>query len=214
MFTGIIEEKGKILSLQRVSKEAIILKIKSHKIVEDVHVGDSIAVNGTCLTVTSLDKRSFSVEVMPETMKATSLQFAQVSSNVNLERAMAANARFGGHFVSGHVDGLGKIIRRQHEQNAIYFDIEIPLELMKYLVKKGSIAVDGVSLTIFNIRDHVFTISLIPHTAMVTILGEKKQGDKVNIECDMLMKHMEKLLMSTVGNEPITRELLLDKGFS
>ncbi|MGX4670362.1 riboflavin synthase [Cerasibacillus sp. JNUCC 74] len=214
MFTGIIEEKGKILSLQRVSKEAIILKIKSHKIVEDVHVGDSIAVNGTCLTVTSLDKRSFSVEVMPETMKATSLQFAQVSSNVNLERAMAANARFGGHFVSGHVDGLGKIIRRQHEQNAIYFDIEIPVELMKYLVKKGSIAVDGVSLTIFNIRDHVFTISLIPHTAMVTILGEKKQGDKVNIECDILMKHMEKLLMSTVGNEPITRKLLLDKGFS
>ncbi|MFU0788860.1 MAG: riboflavin synthase [Virgibacillus proomii] len=214
MFTGIIEEKGKILSLQRVSKEAIILKIKSHKIVEDVHVGDSIAVNGTCLTVTSLDKRSFSVEVMPETMKATSLQFAQVSSNVNLERAIAANARFGGHFVSGHVDGLGKIIRRQHEQNAIYFDIEFPVELMKYLVKKGSIAVDGVSLTIFNIRDHVFTISLIPHTAMATILGEKKQGDKVNIECDMLMKHMEKLLMSTVGNEPITRKLLLDKGFS
>ncbi|WP_077318050.1 riboflavin synthase [Virgibacillus proomii] len=214
MFTGIIEEKGKILSLQRVSKEAIILKIKSHKIVEDVHVGDSIAVNGTCLTVTSLDKRSFSVEVMPETMKATSLQFAQVSSNVNLERAMAANARFGGHFVSGHVDGLGKIIRRQYEQNAIYFDIEFPVELMKYLVKKGSIAVDGVSLTIFNIRDHVFTISLIPHTAMATILGEKKQGDKVNIECDMLMKHMEKLLMSTVGNEPITRKLLLDKGFS
>jgi riboflavin synthase len=214
MFTGIIEEKGKIMSLQRVSKEAIILKIKSHKIVEDVHVGDSIAVNGTCLTVTSLDKRSFSVEVMPETMKATSLQFAQVSSNVNLERAMAANARFGGHFVSGHVDGLGKIIRRQREQNAIYFDIEIPVELTKYLVKKGSIAVDGVSLTIFNIRDHVFTISLIPHTAMTTILGEKKQGDRVNIECDMLMKHVEKLLMSTVGNEPITRKLLLDKGFS
>ncbi|NWN81054.1 riboflavin synthase [Bacillus sp. (in: firmicutes)] len=214
MFTGIIEEKGKILSLQRVSKEAIILKIKSHKVVDDVHVGDSIAVNGTCLTVTSFDKHSFSVEVMPETMKATSLQFAQVGSNVNLERAMAANARFGGHFVSGHVDGLGKIIRRQPEQNAIYLDIEIPVELTKYLVKKGSIAVDGVSLTIFNIRDHVFTISLIPHTAMETILGERKQGDKVNIECDMLMKHVEKLFMKNVDNEPITKKLLFDKGFN
>src|SRR5699024_7562555 len=133
-------------------------------------------------------------DVMPETIKATSLKMLNEGSRVNLERSMPAEGRFGGHFVSGHVDGTGTIIRKEPDENAIYYDIKIPDELAIYFITKGSVAVDGVSLTVFGITGSTFTISLIPHTVSETILGEKDAGDVVNIECDMLAKHVKNML--------------------
>lgn len=179
MFTGIIEEKGAVKRLEEISDQAVQLTINSTKIIEDVHIGDSIAVNGICLTVTNFTTQSFQVDVMPETIKATSLNTLTVGSDVNLERAMAANGRFGGHFVSGHIDGTGKIINKHRQENAIYYEIEIPEEFAKYLLMKGSVAVDGISLTVFDVGENTFTISLIPHTVSETILGDKGQGDKI-----------------------------------
>ncbi|TXK90677.1 riboflavin synthase, partial [Parageobacillus sp. SY1] len=152
MFTGIIEEVGTIEQM-RQSGEAIVMTIGAKKVLEDVHLGDSIAVNGVCLTVTSFTDRSFTVDVMPETVRATSLRTLTKGSKVNLERAMAANGRFGGHFVSGHVDGIGEIIRKWPSANAVYYEIKIPQELRKYMILKGSVAVDGTSLTIFGLTD-------------------------------------------------------------
>ncbi|RFA36049.1 riboflavin synthase [Virgibacillus dokdonensis] len=213
MFTGIIEEKGKITSMNHTSKHAIELVVKGSQVIRDIQLGDSIAINGICLTVTSFDKHNFAVDVMPETFKTTSLGSLKIGSAVNLERAMAANGRFGGHFVSGHVDGLGTIIRKQYEENAIYFDIEIQADLAKYVTCKGSIAVDGVSLTVFKVKNNIFKISLIPHTALVTILGKKNTGDIVNIECDMVMKHVEHLLVFSKKEESLSTAFLQEHGF-
>ncbi|MGP4108151.1 riboflavin synthase [Virgibacillus sp. L01] len=194
MFTGIIEEMGTVEKMKRVSEQSVEMTLSSAKIMEDVHVGDSISVNGICLTVTNYSSTNFQVDVMPETIKSTSLNALTEGSKVNLERSMAANGRFGGHFVSGHVDGTGKITRKQKQENAIYYDIEIPEELVKYFMMKGSVAVDGISLTVFDVGQSAFTISLIPHTVEETVLGEKDEGDVVNIECDMLAKHVQNLL--------------------
>ncbi|MFB4168550.1 riboflavin synthase [Virgibacillus sp. JSM 102003] len=194
MFTGIIEEMGTVEKMKRVSRQSVEMTLSSTKIMEDVHVGDSISVNGICLTVTDYSSTNFQVDVMPETIKSTSLHALTEGSKVNLERSMAANGRFGGHFVSGHVDGTGKITRKQKQENAIYYDIEIPEELAKYFMMKGSVAVDGISLTVFDVGQSAFTISLIPHTVEETVLGEKDEGDVVNIECDMLAKHVQNLL--------------------
>ncbi|GGJ93435.1 riboflavin synthase subunit alpha [Lentibacillus kapialis] len=194
MFTGIIEEKGIIKQIQQVSDTSIQMAIGSSKVLEDIQMGDSISVNGICLTVTSFSETGFQVDVMPETIKATSLRTLANGSSVNLERSMPANGRFGGHFVSGHVDGLGTIVRKEKQENALYFDVEIPGELMIYFIMKGSVAVDGVSLTVFGISGKTFTISLIPHTVSETVLGDKRQGDYVNIECDLLAKHMKNML--------------------
>ncbi|QFT89468.1 Riboflavin synthase [Bacillus sp. THAF10] len=193
MFTGIIEEIGTIKQIIR-GDQAIILEVEAKKILEDVKLGDSIAVNGVCLTVTSFTVSKFTVDVMPETVKATSLAFLKTGSNVNLERAMLANGRFGGHFVSGHVDGTGKIIDKKHVSNAVYYTIAVDENLTRYLMYKGSVTVDGTSLTIFGSADDSFTISLIPHTLNETILGEKGKGDIVNLEVDMLAKYMDHLL--------------------
>lgn len=197
MFTGIIEDQGTVTNIGKVSEHAIQLTITSEKVTGDMQIGDSIAVNGICLTVTRFTAEAFEVDVMPETIKATSLNALTVGSQVNLERAMAGNGRFGGHFVSGHVDDIGEIIRKRPKENAIYYDIQIPETLSHYVLMKGSIAVDGISLTIFDIHDNMLTISLIPHTVSETILGEKEQGDIVNIECDMLAKYVENMLMKT-----------------
>lgn len=194
LFTGIVEEKGIVNKLNYISLQSVEMTIGSEKVLEDVHAGDSISVNGICLTVTNHSENEFQVEVMPETIKATSLNALTEGSKVNLERSMAANGRFGGHFVSGHVDGVGKITRRQEQENAIYYCLEIPEELMKYFTLKGSVAVDGISLTVFGVGSNTFTISLIPHTVLETVLGEKKEGDMVNIECDMLAKHIDNML--------------------
>lgn len=215
MFTGIIEEKGTIKAITK-SGDAIKMSIKAPKILEDVHLGDSIAVNGVCLTVTTFDKNTFSVDIMPETVKATSLRDLTTGSKVNLERAMGANGRFGGHFVSGHVDGTGTIIKKKPVANAVYYEIEVNEELLHYMLLKGSVTVDGTSLTIFGLSDKSFTISLIPHTMSETILGEKTPGDIVNIECDVLGKYIEKFLTKGKVNETgktMTEAFLEENGF-
>src|SRR4051794_34218841 len=172
MFTGIIEEIGKVVKIQR-SANSYVLTIEAKKILQDVHLGDSIAVNGVCLTVTSFSGMQFTVDVMPETVKATSLNNVQSGTKVNLERAMAAGGRFGGHFVSGHADGTGVIKRKQALENAIYYEIEADPEVLRFVIVRGSVAVDGTSLTVFDVSDCSFTLSLIPHTLSETVLGLK-----------------------------------------
>ena len=213
MFTGIIEEKGVIKQIQQVSKQAIQLTIGSTKVIEDVHIGDSIAVNGICLTVTNFSSGAFQLDVMPETIKATSLDTLKVGASVNLERAMAGNGRFGGHFVSGHVDGVGRVVKKRRQENAFYYDIEIPEALSSLLLLKGSIAVDGISLTVFGVSENIFTISLIPHTVSETILGGKSQGDIVNIECDMLAKYVQNMLNQQFNKDELTLGFLKNNGF-
>ncbi|MGG3803081.1 riboflavin synthase [Metabacillus fastidiosus] len=214
MFTGIIEEIGRIEKIESAS-DAIVLTIKAKKVLEDVHLGDSIAVNGVCLTVTSFTGQLFTVDVMPESIKATSLKDLTKGSPVNLERAMAANGRFGGHFVSGHVDGVGKIIKKQPVGNAVYYEIELAEELTETLILKGSITVDGVSLTIFGLEATKVVISIIPHTLSETVLGFKGAGDIVNIECDMLGKYVKKLISGkqTSKQSSISKAFLEENGF-
>lgn len=217
MFTGIIEELGTIEKIQQ-KNEAIVMTIRAIKILKDVHLGDSIAVNGVCLTVTSFTSNQFTVDLMPETVRATSLRMLQKGSKVNLERAMAANGRFGGHFVSGHVDGIGTIVKKEPLDNAVYYEIEIPETLRPYILLKGSVAIDGTSLTIFKVTDKTFTVSIIPHTLSETIIGSKGPGDIVNIECDMLAKYIEQFLNVRFQGEnnkqsAITTDFLKENGF-
>ena len=189
MFTGIIEDKGIVTAIQKDEK-SMEITIRSEKIVSDANLGDSIAVNGVCLTVTHLTKDEITVDVMPETVKATTIHQLKKGDYVNLERAMAAGGRFGGHIVSGHVDGVGTIRSKKPVSNAVYYEIELPEELAEQCIPKGSITIDGTSLTLFGVSDRTVTISLIPHTYAETILGEKKIGDKVNVETDMLGKYV------------------------
>jgi riboflavin synthase len=200
VFTGIIEELGVIDRLVQQG-ETIEIAIKAKTILHDVKLGDSIAVNGVCLTVTSYTNEQFIVDVMPETVRATSLKNLKKGSKINLERAMAANGRFGGHFVSGHVDGVGTILNKTKVANAVYYEIEVSPEILQYIILKGSIAVDGTSLTVFAITDHSFTISLIPHTLSETVLGMKGVGDIVNIECDMLGKYIKRFISMNNNNK-------------
>lgn len=214
MFTGIVEEIGSIKQIQQQANSCV-LTIQANKVLSDVSLGDSIAVNGICLTVTSFSKTSFTVDVMPETMKSTSLRSLQVGSFVNLERAMPANGRFGGHFVTGHVDGIGKILSKRPVDNAVYYEISVPDHLLKYMILKGSVAVDGTSLTIFDVSSQSFTISLIPHTLKHTVLGKKEVGDIVNIECDMIGKYIEHLIKRETKEKPskLTKQFLEEYGF-
>ncbi len=193
MFTGIIEELGTIKDIRKGQQE-IEMTIEAKEILSDIKVGDSISVNGVCLTVTGYSDNDFQVDIMPETVKATSLRMLDKGSQVNLERSMPANGRFGGHFVSGHVDGTGTIIEKKPVANAIYYQVELPGELEKLMMLKGSVAVDGTSLTVFGTENNVLTISLIPHTAENTVLGQKGEGDIVNIECDMLAKYVANMI--------------------
>lgn len=212
MFTGIVEELGTIQAVTR-HDNAFQFRIGCRKVLEDVGVGDSIAVNGVCLTVKTFTASDFVIDVMPETVKATTMRTLQVGHTVNLERAMAANGRFGGHFVSGHVDGVGEIIKMHRVENAIYLEIKIEENLQKYFIEKGSVTVDGTSLTVFEVTETSFVISLIPVTQLDSIIGQKHVGDLVNIECDMLAKYMEKLLINkrTTGN--VTMQMLTENGF-
>ncbi len=211
MFTGIVEEKGKIESIKQTN-QALQLRINGKKVTEDVSIGDSISVNGVCLSVTEYDSTNFTVDVIPETFRSSSLARLTAQSSVNLERAMHANGRFGGHFVSGHVDAVGTIERTWQEDNAQYYYIAVPET--RYISLKGSISVDGTSLTVFGVDDKGFTISLIPETQQATILGVKKQGDIVNVEFDMLAKYMERLLQSNNHrSSEITEEKLRQYGF-
>jgi len=213
MFTGIVEELGTVSNI-RQSGEAMKLTIAANTILSDVKLGDSIAVNGICLTVTSFTASSFTVDAMPETVRATSLRMLDTSSKVNLERAMAANGRFGGHFVTGHIDGIGTILNKKQHYNAIYYKIGIPDDLLRYCLQKGSIAVDGTSLTIFDIDESSITISLIPHTVSESIIGKKAAGDIVNIECDMIGKYIERFISKpTKRSTSVTESFLQENGF-
>lgn len=217
MFTGIIEEIGTVAAIQPSGK-SFVLTVDANKVVFDVNTGDSIAVNGVCLTVTSFSKSRFTVDVMPETVKATSLKTVKKGSRVNLERAMAAGGRFGGHFVSGHVDGIGVIKGKKQLENAVYYEIEADPELLKYIMLRGSVAVDGTSLTVFGVSEDSFTLSLIPHTLSETVLGMKGKGDIINIECDMIGKYIGHFLHNQSQAAPkrgntITAHFLEENGF-
>ncbi|MCA1058494.1 riboflavin synthase [Rossellomorea aquimaris] len=217
MFTGIIEEIGSIERLKR-SSSSMELTIRAERVLEDVKVGDSISVNGVCLTVTSFSTRQFQVDVMPETFDGTTLRNLSRGSKVNLERAMAANGRFGGHFVNGHVDGVGTITRVEVVENAWYMDISIPDHQSHLFIMKGSVAIDGTSLTVFGVNDHTITISLIPQTRGDTVLGEKKVGDSVNIECDVMAKYFHRFYeakeQSKSNSSSISYDFLSQNGFA
>ncbi|RKP57108.1 riboflavin synthase [Cohnella endophytica] len=196
MFTGLIEEMGVLRSVQRRG-EAMILTIGASRVLEDVKLGDSISVNGVCLTVVEFDRNAFAVDVMPETYRKTNLQSIRTGSPLNLERAMMAGGRFGGHLVQGHVDGTGTIRGREAEANAVVFTIE-PDEpdLLRHIVQQGSVTLDGISLTIVDVdREQArFAVSIIPHTLRETVLQNKNPGDSLNIECDILGKYVDHLL--------------------
>jgi riboflavin synthase len=212
MFTGIIEDLG-VVEAVKMGRQSMELTLRSEKILEDVHLGDSIAVNGVCLTVTSFTKNTFTVDVMPETVKASSIKLLKSGSLVNLERAMSAQGRFGGHFVSGHIDGTGKIIKKEPKENAVYFTIELEEGLSQYCIPRGSVAIDGTSLTIFAIEGNLLTVSLIPLTFQDTIIGRKGVGDIVNIENDMIGKYIVKQLQTNKPKQTLTQSFLAENGF-
>lgn len=193
MFTGIIEELGKVTAIEK-QQDAIRLTIGCEKVLSDLGRGDSISCSGTCLTAIEIDEHGFTADVMLETLKRSSLDGVQVGDVINLERAMNHETRFGGHIVQGHVDGVGEIVSREKSENWDWVKIRIPHELMKYVVHKGSITLDGISLTVNDIDGDVIAVSLIPETLTVTTLGYKKPGDKVNVEADVLAKHIERLM--------------------
>ncbi|UFJ41207.1 riboflavin synthase [Brevibacillus humidisoli] len=193
MFTGIIEEVGRIARIDVGSKSGTLL-IEAREVLQDVHLGDSIAVNGVCLTVTSYTASGFTADVMPETLRNTNLGSLKRGDGVNLERAMAMGDRFGGHIVSGHVDGTGLIASRESYANAILFRIKTEADLLRYMVPRGSVAVDGISLTITDVTAEGFSLSIIPHTLSHTNLQGKQAGDTVNLECDMIAKYVNRLI--------------------
>jgi riboflavin synthase len=193
MFTGIIEELGKVLAIEE-QQDAIRLTIGAKKVLSDLGRGDSIACSGTCLTAIEIDDNGFTADVMLETLKRSSLSEVKVGDPINLERAMSAATRFGGHVVQGHVDGVGEFVSREKSENWDWVRIKVPHDLMKYVVMKGSITFDGISLTVNEIDGDVVGLSLIPETLTVTTLGYKQPGDKVNVEADVLAKHIERLM--------------------
>ena len=215
MFTGIIEEIGTVISIKHTSQEAKI-SISAKKIFSDLKLGDSVAVNGVCLTASDISGESFTADVMNETFSRSSLSELTYGSHVNLERAMAANGRFGGHIVAGHVDGTGVITNIKKDDNAIWYTIKTDSSILKYIIEKGSVAIDGISLTIANITTDSFSVSIIPHTAKETILSEKVLGDKVNLENDLIGKYVEKLLRKNEENKNtsnISKDFLSANGF-
>ncbi len=193
MFTGIVEEMGAITVMNK-SLSGAKLTILASTVMSELKIGDSVSVNGICLTVVSRGERDFSVEVSPETLSVTTLGGFAVGMPVNLERAMKLNERIGGHLVAGHVDGVGRIRSRQQDANAIVLTIDAPPEILRYCVPKGSITVDGISLTINVVGEQGFSVAIIPHTAKVTILGLKQVNDSVNLESDLIGKYVERLL--------------------
>ncbi|MCJ8008603.1 riboflavin synthase [Lederbergia wuyishanensis] len=212
MFTGIVEDIGKVKAIKN-GLRSMQLTLESKKILEDIHLGDSIAVNGICLTVVEYSTTAFTVDVMPETVKSTNIQSLHIGHRVNLERAMPSTGRFGGHFVSGHVDGTGVILRKRKVENAVYIDIGISEEMSQFCMLKGSVAIDGISLTIFDIQPTKLTVSLIPHTFKQTIFGDKREQELVNIETDLLSKYVVNHLNRTQKESSITMDLLKLNGF-
>lgn len=193
MFTGLIEEVGKIRQVKKGANSAIIT-ITAQKVLSDLQIGDSLAVNGICLTVTHLTATDATADMMHETLRRSSLMARPIGSLVNLERAMPANGRFGGHIVSGHIDGTGVIMSIRPDDNAVWFRIRPKPELLRYVVAKGSVTIDGISLTVASVTKEYFDVSIIPHTMAQTNLVAKRIGDVVNLETDCIGKYIEKIL--------------------
>ena len=220
MFTGIIEEIGTISSVAEGSLSAVVT-IQASKVLEGSQAGDSIAVNGVCLTVTSIHGGLFTADVMAETLRRSSLGSLSKGSHVNLERAMPMNGRFGGHIVSGHIDGTGTVVSKVKEDNAVWVKINASQDILKYIVLKGSVAIDGTSLTVAGLDDSTFSVSVIPHTASETILLQKSTGDIVNLENEIIGKYIERLLSfqnnndyrDTCSSPALTVDFLLENGF-
>jgi len=217
MFTGIVEELGTVVSVKKGENSAQIT-IKASRVLTDLKIGDSVAVNGVCLTVVSFGTSCFAADVMAETLAKSSLGTIFPGGKVNLERALRLGDRLGGHLVSGHIDGVGEILNKNEIDIAVVTEIRAPSELLKYVIRKGSVAVDGISLTVVDVQKDSFTVSLIPHTAKATTLGYKKKGDKVNLETDMIGKYVEKLCCyNDRGKEeeksPISLNFLREHGF-
>lgn len=210
MFTGIIEEVGRVQAIRREAASAV-LTIAASRVLEDVHPGDSIAVCGVCLTVTSFTAAAFTADVMHETLNRSALGALGPGSPVNLERAMPANGRFGGHIVSGHIDGTGRITRIRPDGNAVWYTVSAPPSLLRYVVEKGSIAIDGISLTVAQVSSHDFSVSVIPHTQGQTTLSARRAGDVVNLETDCIGKYVEKLLKGPETG--MTRDFLARCGY-
>ncbi len=208
MFTGIIEERGSVVELSAGGK----LKVAASRVLEDTRIGDSIAVSGVCLTVVELDGRWFAADVMPETLRSSTLGGLRPGARINLERAMGAGGRFGGHLVNGHVDGVGTVHGLRREANAIIVEIAVPEELSRCMVARGSVAIDGVSLTIVDVRAGHFTVSVIPHTLEETTLSEARPGAPVNVEVDIIGKYVDAFLTRREGRRGM-EEALLRGGF-
>lgn len=213
MFTGLVEETGTVLAVRRGTHSGL-LEIGAKRVLSGLKLGDSVAVNGVCLTVTAAKAGGFSADVMHETLDRSTLGGLVPGSRVNLERAMPADGRFGGHIVSGHIDGVGTVTSTRRDDIAVWYTIEAPSALLRYVVEKGSVAIDGISLTVASVTERDFSVSVIPHTASVTLLGEKGPGDRVNLETDIIGKYVEKLLGPK--GEPkkgLTMEFLAENGF-
>lgn len=208
MFTGIIEEVGKLKSFNGGR-----IEITCAKVLDDVEIGDSISTNGICLTVTDFAKDFFAADVMPETIRKTSLEEVQVGGAVNLERALKADGRFGGHIVSGHIDGTGKILNIRLEGNAVFVEVAAQLNILRQIAAKGSVALDGISLTVVDATTEKFSVSMIPHTLNVTNFKFKRVGSIVNIETDILAKYIDRLLHFKPAPIELTREILAQNGF-
>lgn len=217
MFTGIIEEVG-ILEEIITGNGFGIMKVKCSKVLEHTQIGDSIATNGVCLTVREKDALSFSADVMGETLAKTNLGSLKIGDKLNLERALRLSDRLGGHIVSGHIDGIGKIVSVKEESDGTWFTISAPQEVLRYVIYKGSISIDGISLTVAYVDNEVFKVSVIPHTLENTILNNKKINSEVNLECDLIGRYIEKLFSPKDEKEEnnksnITMEFLKNNGF-
>lgn len=207
MSTGIIEEIGRVKALHRGAK-SFTLEVEASRVMEDTRVGDSIATNGVCLTVTSLTGHGFTADVMPVTVQRTALGALKPGSPVNLERALSLQTRLGGHIVSGHIDGTGRVSDLRQDDTALWLTVECDSHLLRYIIEKGSITVQGVSLTVARVDDHSFSVSLIPHTQAATTLHQARIGDLVNLENDVVAKYVEKLLGKPLsGDEAFLRKL-------
>lgn len=212
MFTGIIEEVGHVKSLHRGAK-SFTLEVEANLVMEGTQVGDSIATNGVCLTVTSLTGHGFTADVMPETVSRTALGELTAGSPVNLERALSLQTRLGGHIVSGHIDGTGRIADRRQDDTALWLTVECDSRLLRYIIEKGSITIQGVSLTVARVDNRSFAVSLIPHTQAATTLHEARVGDRVNLENDIIAKYVEKLLGKQEGADSGIMAKLAANGF-
>lgn len=216
MFTGIVEEIGTITHIKNGVKSSKLI-INCNKVLETTEIGDSICTNGVCLTVTNISKGTFEADVMAETIRKSNLNTLKIGSKVNLERALSLSTRLGGHLVSGHIDGIGYIKDLKKEDSAIWITIKTSVDILRYILYKGSITIDGISLTIAYVDDDVFKVSIIPHTLQQTILSSKNIGDSVNLECDIIGKYVEKLLGISKPNKQqannINETFLKENGF-